>query len=73
MAKSSMGTLSFDTRRFDGKVYYSYTWHATKELATKRANELRRKGFKVRLVKTKSGGKYGQAGHGYLLYTRKGG
>ncbi len=67
MVKSTLGTGRFDTRKFDGKVFYSYTWHGTKALATKRAKELRLHGYNVRIVKARSGGQ-----DGYLLYTKGG-
>ena len=57
-------------RKFDGKMYQQYTWHRTKALANKRAKELRDSGkWLVRVVKTQ--GKYGEAGRGYTLFTRK--
>lgn len=59
-----------ETRKFGGKVYNKYTWHGTKSLANKRAKELRDSGkWLVRIVKTR--GRYGEAGRGYTLFTRK--
>ena len=62
--------MAREMRKFGGVAYNRYTWHCTKELAEKRAKELRDSGkWLVRVIKTM--GKYGRAGHGYTLYTRK--
>ena len=62
--------MAKNMRRFGGVAYNRYTWHRTKGLAEKIAKELRDSGkWLVRIVKTT--GEYGEAGHGYTLYTRK--
>ena len=56
-----------EMRKFDGKNYEFTGWARQKELAKYFANNLKRKGFLVRIVPGKN--KYGEMG--YLLFRRK--
>ena len=50
------------TRKFNGKTYMLFDWASTRREATKEANELRREGWRVRVV---------PAGEGYHIWRRK--